>query len=583
MNAVTEAFVEEEDFFAPANTDMLSSMVARYQFDRKRIQEVVDFANGDACRNVLHHFLNGNATDDRGRVSMNSSANQLFGLKGAISSLNATYWSEALNLTEVYNAMPQDRRNSWNEQITNPKGTLKNRSQIERERNFHPELFDEEGNYLDPANSWANPPLPDFEEDTVRATLNDLLAKRSMFLAERVDGIFRALSGEHITNSPAGFSKRMIVANLITSYDTTNYDRVGYINDLRCVIAKFMGRDEPKHYASTKVVESARKHRRGEWINLDGGALRLRAYKCGTAHLEVHPDMAWRLNQILAYLHPTAIPAEFRQKPKKKPKDFVMMNRPLPFTVVEIIAELEREPDVKYIDRWTPPVEGNTKNKNSMRFHYRYLDEKFKTVREEAERVLIFIGGVKMSNGRGHSWYEFDYDPRDILDEIVCNGAIPDQTSYQFYPTPEKVARLAIEMADIGQLHTCLEPSAGQGALAELMPMDRTECVEISSLQSKILEAKGHKVTCMDFMHFSMGKFDRIVMNPPFSSGRWQAHITHASSMLSPGGRLVAIVPASARGKDILPGMNVQWSRVIENEFDGTTISVVILAAEHKQ
>jgi hypothetical protein len=39
------------------------------------------------------------------------------------------------------------------------------------------------------------------------------------------------------------------------------------------------------------------------------------------------------------------------------------------------------------------------------------------------------------------------------------------------------------------------------------------------------------------------------------------------------GGRLVAVLPASARGKDILPGINATWSREYKNEFSGTSIA----------
>jgi len=46
------------------------------------------------------------------------------------------------------------------------------------------------------------------------------------------------------------------------------------------------------------------------------------------------------------------------------------------------------------------------------------------------------------------------------------------------------------------------------------------------------------------------------------------------------GGRLVAVLPASARGKDILPGINATWSREYKNEFSGTSISVVIMVAD---
>ena len=37
--------------------------------------------------------------------------------------------------------------------------------------------------------------------------------------------------------------------------------------------------------------------RAGEWIAIDGGALRLKAFQKGTIHLEIHPDMAWRFGK----------------------------------------------------------------------------------------------------------------------------------------------------------------------------------------------------------------------------------------------------------------------------------------------
>jgi hypothetical protein len=576
MNAVVDPFGRVEDFFAPASTDMIDGLIARYNFDRKRITEVAEFANGDVCKGVLHYFLAGNATDERGRLSMEMSASQLFSVSGAIAQLNASYWQEALNLTDVYDAMPQERRNEWNEQIRNPHGIKKDYHQARRERENTPELFNEKGEYINPDDAWKLPPLPAFEDKSVRSTLSSLLSLRHQFLSERVDGIFRALSGEHVTNSPAAFSNRMIIAYLFNSYNSANHDRVGYINDLRCVIAKFMGREEPKWYSSNKIVEHARSYRRGQWVTLDGGALRLRAYKCGTAHLEVHPDMAYRLNQILAYMHPTAIPPEFRQKPKRKSKEFVMMSRPLPFAVIDCLASLKQEPTV-HVDRWNQRMPGLTQNQNAKRFELRH-DQDNKLALEEAERVLQYLGGVRHTH-ENRFWYEFDYNPDDVISDIVCSGCVPDQKSHQFYPTPESVASQAIELADIGATDKCLEPSAGIGHIADLLPKGRTYCVEISPLHSEVLRAKGHDVITMDFLQFT-GGYDRIVMNPPFSEGRWQAHVAHAASLLNEGGKLVAIVPSSAANKHVLPGFTIKSTEPLNNEFAGTSVSVVILTIE---
>ena len=542
-------------FFAPATTDMVDALVGEYQFARKRIAQVAEFAAGEMCRSVIGYFLDGNATEDRGRTSMRSSADQLFQDSGAVAALNATYWQKALDLTDVYNAMPQDRRNEWNAQIRNPQGVKKHRGKD---------------------SEWETPPLPDFEEETVRATLQGLLASRAKFLAERVDGIFRALSGEHVTNSPAAFGKRMIIGHLISSYGTTNHDRVGYINDLRCVIAKFMGRDKPRWNSTSTVVERARRERRGEWVTLDGGALRMRAYLKGTAHLEVHPDMAWRLNSILAHLYPLAIPPEFRAKPKKQPKDFVMMGRPLPFQVIEQLEGLETA--YNFVENTGPDAWRDKFRRVEIR---NAMQSKNRRLSEEAERVLAYIGGVKTQNDRNGFYFAFDYNPREAIAEIICTGCLPDQKAHQYYPTPANVAEAAIELAQIGPQHACLEPSAGTGGLADLMPKDRTLCVEISALHCKVLEAKGFDVQCGDFikMEASIG-YDRIVMNPPFNSGRWQLHVEHAASLLSKGGRLVAILPASAKNKDVLPGFSCEWSSVFANEFAGTSVDVVILVAE---
>jgi hypothetical protein len=199
-----------------------------------------------------------------------------------------------------------------------------------------------------------------------------------------------------------------------------------------------------------------------------------------------------------------------------------------------------------------------------------------KFIVRQAGAVLESIGGVKQKAG----YYLFDYDPKRIVNEIIASGCVPDHKSHQFYPTPQELAELAVSYADIGDGMTVLEPSAGQGGIADYLPAG-SMLIEVSGLHCEILKEKGHSnVVQGDFLNLSLGKFDRIVMNPPFSSGRWQAHIEHAASLLAEGGRLVAILPASARNSEVLPSLQKTWSAVFENEFAGTGVSVVILVAD---
>ncbi len=507
--------VVADDFFAPAPSDMIDQLLAQYRGARTQIAQAAALFAGE-MGNVVRYFTHGNC----GREATVSQSN-LFREEGAVKALDAAYWSKALSFTDVLDVMPQARRDAWNAQITKME-------------------------------------TPEFSDATVRPTIESLLASRQQFLAERVDGIFRALSGEHVTNSPMGFGKRMILGYML-SYGSICYSRAGYINDLRGVIAKFMGRDEPKHYSSLKALETLRNHW-GQWVTFDGGSLRIRLYRKGTAHLEVHPDMAWRLNQILAHMHPLAIPSEFRTMPARRAKHVPLMQRPLPFAVLDLLANSLPRPSEKSVQlSWLAKDAG-------------------KAVSDEARRVLTGIGGV----AHKVDGFVFDYPPLEVLNEILASGCLPDQVSHQYYPTPTSVALDAIALAEIGPDHYCLEPSAGQGGLADYMPKDRTLCIEISELFCHVLKAKRHWVEEFDFLHWPgvHRRFDRIVMNPPFSEGRWLAHLQRATLFLAPGGRLVAVLPASAKGKDVLPGFNLTWSREYKSEFAGTNVSVVILVGE---
>lgn len=534
MNAVVDVIVDDAaDFFAPANTDALDGLLGQYRLARGRISEVSAFTGGEMASAVLHYFLEGNASEDRGRHSLSLSAAQLFTEAGAVAALNSAYWSKALALTDVVDMMPQARRTEWHEQIRSHK-------------------------------------CPEFEEATVRATLIDLLAMRAQFLGERVDGIFRGLSGEHVTNAPEAFGKRMIVARVLTGYGTSDHEICGLINDLRCVIARFSGRDEPTYRSTEPLIRSLR-GRWGEWVMVDGGALKIRLYKKGTAHIEVHPDMAWRLNATLASLYPRAIPPEFRQRPKRRLKDIPAMQRPLPSRVVEMIAGMEPARKRSVYDGWRERFDAVPR---TLRFHYDA--DTAGDAGREAAAVMRAIGGTHDQHG---TW-TFDYEPAAVITEIVTSGCIPDRVAHQFYPTPERLARLCVDMAQIGDGHRVLEPSAGQGDIAAMLPAERTTCVEISPLHCAILRARGLRTVQADFLDWSDGAFDRVVMNPPFADGRALAHVEHAAAMLAPGGRLVAVLPASMRGKDLLPQLACEWSAVFDNEFRGTSASVAVLSAQ---
>lgn len=570
-DAADETHLVDDDagFFAPVSFDLIDSLLSAYKTACMRIELVAEFVRGPEASSVLHYFISGNVEPDKcGSVP---SVKGIFDVKGAIEALRAAYWSKALQLTDVLDLMPQARRSRWNAQIRNPGGVLKDYNAKKVDRHQHPEWFDERGEYRDSVNAYEAPPLPDFDENTVRNTLAAMLADRALYLGERVDGIFQGLSGEHVTNSPEAFGKRMIIASV-----AGNEAKTGLVNDLRCVIAKFMGRDEPKHYDTRETLMKRCRRLHGQWVVADGGALKMRVYMNGNAHLEVHPDMAWRLNQILASMHPAAIPAQFRQRPKRKPAGVELLRRPLPFRV---------------IDELTKVTLAKERIKNTWPERYRdvpntlayYGIDADKHVVSEVHNVLRALGGTPVFK---ELWWEFDYQAIDVLHEVIVSGCLPDAKSHQFYPTRERLARLAVGFAEevAGPNDEWCEPSAGLGGLAQYMPQDRTVCVEVSQLHCKVLEAKGFRTICADFLAWAdqpgrAGSVRIVVMNPPYDRNQWRAHVEHAAALVCGGGRLVAILPSGARGF-ALPGFNTTWHGPYENEFPGASVDVVILVAD---
>ena len=112
-----------------------------------------------------------------------------------------------------------------------------------------------------------------------------------------------------------------------------------------------------------------------------------------------------------------------------------------------------------------------------------------------------------------------------------------------FFPTPAGVSKEMIETADIQDGMTVLEPSAGMGHIADQIREagHEPDVVEMSNDRKELLEAKGYNVVGRDFMDVT-DKYDRIIINPPFSDRRDAQHVQHAFTLLNPGGRVVAIM-----------------------------------------
>jgi predicted RNA methylase len=218
-------------------------------------------------------------------------------------------------------------------------------------------------------------------------------------------------------------------------------------------------------------------------------------------------------------------------------------------------------------------------------------------VRREVARVVRTLGGVWKS---GAAW--FDFNPREILFDLISSGCVPDQAAHQFYPTPKSLAQRMVLKANVRAGERVLEPSAGTGSLAaevlRACPEAELTCVEVSPFFAKACRAKlatvqgasTWSVDVGDFLAQPIDTYDVVIMNPPFADGRWEAHLARAWEHVSgnAGARLVAMLPASAKrvvedaraDGGLFAGMKVSWSEVFEGEFVGTSVSTIILRVE---
>lgn len=178
-------------------------------------------------------------------------------------------------------------------------------------------------------------------------------------------------------------------------------------------------------------------------------------------------------------------------------------------------------------------------------------------------------------NGNIHLWFERD----DLVERVnlllaeyygenlgVAPDAAEKKHSYAVTPAkdfglfpspPEVVARVIDEARITRGPHRVLEPSAGPGAIASAATKDgnRVTCVEIQPHLAQALSVSDRfeKVLQADFLTIqpaNLGKFDRIVMNPPFDRGRDIDHVTHALQFLADDGILVSVMSAGTEFRE---------------------------------
>lgn len=163
---------------------------------------------------------------------------------------------------------------------------------------------------------------------------------------------------------------------------------------------------------------------------------------------------------------------------------------------------------------------------------------------QAVDEVIKNIGGKWNRKAKAHV---FQDNPTDKLEHVLLTGEITKPEKFGYFPTPAKLAQQVVALAEISQDHAVLEPSAGQGGIADHVPCkDLLDCVELLPENITILEQKGYRVISGDFLEVEIAPmYDRVVMNPPFEKQADIDHVLKAWECVKPGGRLVSIMASN--------------------------------------
>lgn len=221
----------------------------------------------------------------------------------------------------------------------------------------------------------------------------------------------------------------------------------------------------------------------------------------------------------------------------------------------------------------------STITENSLALPTGQLDRK---TYEAVNKVIVLAGGKWNRSAKAHI---FDGDPRAKLGLTLETGvAIDEKKKFQAFYTPADVAARVVKMADVTN-HIVLEPSAGNGALADVCLVagaERVECIELNPEAAADLREKEYPTIEGDFLTVAPKPYERIVMNPPFTKNQDLKHVAHALRFLAPGGVLVAIMCGNTsrpKFKALVEELDHDIEEVPAGAFkeSGTPIATIIL------
>lgn len=160
-------------------------------------------------------------------------------------------------------------------------------------------------------------------------------------------------------------------------------------------------------------------------------------------------------------------------------------------------------------------------------------------------KALVTTAGGKY-NSKGFFSFPEGIDPAGVQQTLLGGVVVNDKKDFQFFATPRSEALDLCDRAGPLEGKRVLEPSAGDGALADIARDRGADVVVVENWGVNVskLKSKGYDVIEKDFLQVTpedIGLFDVILANPPFSKNQDIDHVRHMMNFLKPGGVLSVI------------------------------------------
>ncbi len=176
-------------------------------------------------------------------------------------------------------------------------------------------------------------------------------------------------------------------------------------------------------------------------------------------------------------------------------------------------------------------------------------------------QVAAVLGAMEAKWSRQLQVFAADAELSSRIEQALISGEVTTAKDVGFFPTPRVLAERMAEFVVRKPGMQVLEPSAGTGVLvAAAVARDAfVHCVEWDNFRSRELKDRFTIAiavsTQRDFVEYAKDHdgrpfqmYEGILANPPFCRVGQGDHVDHLHRMidlLSPGGRLACVMPAS--------------------------------------